>query len=421
MMNRMRTMQANFMKGFTGLMRPFQKRFEATGAEFGVKYQKMLMAMGRALGITQAILYIGMSLVLAVENFIHLVINVIMIVMYIILGFMIILFFMILPVFGLIIYTCQVIGNSPFGYLSGEVCGELCFDPKTPIRLKDGTIKAISDCKMGDVLEDGGIVEGVLLASGEKEPIFVLDGIRVSGAHLVWFEEKGDWIAAAQHPSSSLSMTKCDRLICLRTSTRNIPLHGLSKLWTFRDWEELPSNLPTSDTFWELLVSEILNQKPSSTMPQAHPLLRKTCQVMYKTGEGRSVGEVRIGDCIYSSQGFTTVTGIYKGKAEFGIKQDMTDGVWLQSMNQTQWTHPSVLEETEEQEGFHLTTESGCFWVQTNNFSGYVRDFTEVGAHNLFLTYNYTRSLLKKSLNREESCVSDSLLQVLLSSSQLIS
>lgn len=421
MMNRLRTMQANFMKAFTGLMSPFQKRFEATGAEFAVNYQKILMAMGRAFGITQAILYIGMSLVLAVENFINLVINVIMIVMYIILGFMIILFFLLLPVFGLIIYTCQVIGNSPFGYLSYEVCGELCFDPTTRIRLQNGLIKPIGECQVGDVLEDGGSVEGVLWASGEKEPMFVLDGIRVSGAHLVWFEEKQTWIAAAQHPSASLSMTKCHRLVCLRTSTRNIPLQGLSKLWVFRDWEELPSNLPTADAFWDVLVSQILNQKPSNSMPEAHPLLRKSCQVMFKTGEMRSVGEVKIGDCIYSSEGFTTVTGVYKGREEFGEGQQMTDGVWLKSIGETQWTHPPSSPKTEQQEGFHLTTESGCFWIQTNEFSGYIRDFTEVGAQNLFLTYNYTRSLLKKSFNREESCVSDSLSQVLLSSSQLIS
>lgn len=421
MMNRLRTMQANFMKAFTGLMSPFQKRFEATGAEFAVNYQKILMAMGRAFGITQAILYIGMSLVLAVENFINLVINVIMIVMYIILGFMIILFFLLLPVFGLIIYTCQVIGNSPFGYLSYEVCGELCFDPTTRIRLKNGTVKPIGDCQLGDILEDEGTVEGVLWANGEKEPIFVLDGIRVSGSHLVWFAEKGEWIAAAQHPSASLSMSKCNRLVCLRTSTRNIPLHGLSTVWFFRDWEELPSNLPSSDTFWDVLVSEILNQKPSMHTPEAHPLLLKSCRVMYKTGEMRSIGEVRIGDCIYSSQGFTTVTGLYNGRAEFGYNQEMTDGVWVKPLGQTEWAHPTFNGETTYQEGFHLTTESGCFWVQTKDFSGYIRDFTEVGAHNLFLTYNYTRSLLKKSFNREESCVSDSLSQVLLSSSQLIS
>jgi hypothetical protein len=146
MLNNLRTVQANFMKGFTSILDPVFKRFQTTGSQFGVTYQKMLSAMSRAMGITQAMLYIGMSLVMAVENFVHFVINVVVIIMWIILGLMILLFFLILPVFGLIVYTCQMIGNSPFGYMSQDVCGELCFDPETRMRMKDGTIKPLKAC-----------------------------------------------------------------------------------------------------------------------------------------------------------------------------------------------------------------------------------------------------------------------------------
>jgi hypothetical protein len=413
--NRLRVMQANFMKGFLNILNPFFQRFKTTGSAFGVSYHKMLSAMGRAFGITQAVLYLGMSLVMAVENFVHFVINVVMIIMWIILGLMILLWFLILPVFGIIIYTCQMIGNSQFGYLTKDVCGELCFDPATRIRMKDGTVKQLSECTLGDILEDDSVIEGILVASGKSEPMFVLDGIRVSGAHLVWNEDTQDWIAAAHHPRSSLSFQKCERLVCLRTSTRNIPLQGLQKKWTFRDWEELPSNLPSSDTIWDFLISEILNEKPSHVpTPKEHPLLKPTCKVMYKTGELRSIAEVQIGDCIYSSEGFTTITGIYKGTGEFHQDADMTDGIWRREILETEWKHPDVqTSHTSMETGFHLTTESGCFSIQTKNFSGYVRDFTEIGAKNLFLTYTYTRSLLKKSMNREESCVSVSSSQAL--------
>lgn len=417
--NRFRVMQANFLKGFMSILDPIFARFKTSGAEFGITYQKLLSAMGRAFGITQAILYIGMTLVITIENFVQFVINVVLIIMYIILGLMILLWILILPVFGIIIFTCQAIGNSPFGYLSEDVCGELCFDPSTRIRLQTGETKPLAECHVGDILEDGGKIEGILIASGEHEPVFVLDGIRVTGAHLVWSGEKEEWITVANHPSSVLSFQRSPRLICLRTSTRNIPLQGLMNQWTFRDWEELPSNLPLSDTIWEQLVSSILNAKPGSQgIPQEHPLLKHNCLVMYKTGELRSVSEVRIGDTIYSSEGFTRVTGIYKGEAEFGEGASMTDGIWLKEIIATSvgtsWKHPEhQAKATHLQPGFHLTTESGCFWMQTNDFSGFVRDFTEVGASNLFLTYNYTRALLKKSMNREESCVSVSLSQVL--------
>jgi hypothetical protein len=421
--NRLRVVQANFLKGFMSILDPFFARFKTSSAEFGVTYQKLLSAMGRAFGITQAILYIGMSLVITIENFVQFVINVVLIIMYIILGLMILLWLLILPVFGIIIFTCQVIGNSPFGYLSEDVCGELCFDPTTRIRLQSGIVKTLAELEIGDSLEDGSVVEGILVATGEQEPVLVLDGIRVTGAHLVWYDEKQEWIAVANHPSSRLSFQKSSRLICLRTSTRTIPLQGLSKEWKFRDWEELPSNLPSSDTVWDFLVSEILNKKPGpQEIPQEHPLLSQDCQVMYKTGEFRKIAEVKIGDRIYCSEGFTKVTGVYQGESFFEEGKSFTDGIWIKEPMNGTWKHQlSGKQEKQKKRGFHLTTESGCFWIQTKDFSGFVRDFTEVGASNLFLTYNYTRALLKKSMNREESCVSDSLSQVLSSCSQPIS
>jgi hypothetical protein len=370
--------------------------------------------MGRAFGITQAFLYIGMSLVLAVENFVHFVINVVMIVMYIILGLMILIFPLILPVFGLIIYTCQTIGNSDFGYLTEDVCGELCFDPETKVFLKDGTSKPIGACEIGDILEDGTVVEGVLTVSGKNEPIFSLDGIRVSGAHLVWYEEGGDYVPVCQHPSAKISFQTCPILICLRTSTRVIPLRGVRRQWTFLDWEELPANLPSSDAIWETLVQKILNRDTpvDSKTPSSIPLFDPSCKIQYKTGESRQISELRIGDSIYCSTGFTTVTGVYKGQADLDDETGWTDGVWLQALGDTVWKHPKASTgKTTFKSGIHITTESGCFWVETKNFSGFARDFTEVGVSNLPLTYTYTRKLLKKSLSREESCVSASLLQ----------
>ena len=419
--NKIRMVQATFLKGFERILDPFFKRFKGAGQEFGITYHKLLSAMGRAFGITQAILYLGMSMVLAVENFVHFVINVIMIILYIILGLMVLLFFMILPVFGVIIYTCQMIGNSPFGYLSKDVCGELCFDPATRVRLQDSRVLSIKNCRIGDVFEDGTRIDGILHVKGDKEAMFSLDGIRVSGAHLIWFEETQEWIPVAQHPRASLSMQPSPLLICLRTSTRNIPLQGLTRTWTFRDWEELPLNLPSSDTIWDFLVSEILNERePQSPTPTEIPLLKPTCEVLYQTGERRYISEVQIGDTIYCSKGFTKVTGIYKGEARFGKESPLTDGIWMQSLGQSDWNHPSEPSTGHPEAGFHLTTESGCFWIQTKNLSGFVRDFTEVGAHDLSLTYRYTRQLLKKSFTREESCVSDSLSQVLSSYSQPI-
>jgi hypothetical protein len=136
---------------------------------------------------------------------------------------------------------------------------------------------------------------------------------------------------------------------------------------------------------------------------------------MYKTGEMRPISQIQIGDILYSSEGFTRVTGIYTGEATFAEESLFTDGIWIKELGETRWKHPEgKLQGSSRSKGFHLTTEA-------KSFSGFVRDFTEVGTENLSLTYNYTRQLLKKSFSREESCVSDSLSQVLSSCSQPIS
>jgi len=419
-LDRIRLMIATLFDGFFKLLDPFFKRFQTTGNAFALNQMKFLSAMGRAFGITQAALYLGMSLVVSIENFIQFVIRVIMIIMYIILGLMILLWVLIIPVFALIIITCQTIGNSSFGYLAKDVCGELCFDPQTRVRLQGGAIKSIGECKLGDMFEDGTVIEGILRVKGDNEQMYSLDGIRVSGSHLVWNETQGEWMSVKEHPEATLSYAKCPILICLRTSTRNIPLTGLNTEWTFRDWEELPLNLPTSDTIWDFLVSEILNETaPTQPTPTEIPLLKPSCSVMYKTGEYRRLFEVQIGDIVYSSDGFTKVTGIYHGQAEF--VSDTTDGIWFKEHGEPKWRHPSFDSSKRAlEDGIHLTTESGSFWIQSENLSGFVRDFTEVGSQNLSLTYSFTRKLLKKSFSREESCVSDSLSQVLLSSWQPI-
>ena len=418
LLNRLRVMIAKVFDGFMKLLDPFFTRFRTTGNAFALNQMKILSAMGRAFGITTASLYLGMSLVTAIENFIHFVIRVVLIIMYIILGLMIFMWFLILPVFVVIIITCQTLGNSPFGYMSRDVCGELCFDPMTHVKLKGGIQKRIEQCQIGDIFEDGTVIEGILCVTGENEPIYVLDGIRVSGAHLVW--HKDEWIPVQQHPDALPSFSTCAKLYCLRTSTRNIPLQGLQSEWIFRDWEELPTNLPTSDTIWDFLVSEILNESaPTQDTPQEIPLLHPSCQVMFKTGEMRNLFEVSIGDTIYAKEGFTKVTGIYHGQASFS--SEVTDGIWFQGIGESSWNHIECpVSSSEVKRGIHLATESGSFWIQTKNLSGFVRDFTEVGVKNLPLTYSFTRKLLKKSFSREESCVSDSLSQVLLSSWQPI-
>ena len=192
-------------------------------------------------------------------------------------------------------------------------------------------------------------------------------------------------------------------------------------MWTFRDWEELPLDHPQADTLWDWLVHLILNKAagaiPSKrTIPEEDPLLGRACQVLYKTGEKRPLHMVQMGDELYSENGFTQVVGVYEGRARLSSDRGCSDGIWFREWMNEPWRHPTVTS-AQEQMGIHILTKSGSFWLETDTFSGFVRDFSEVGLDQLFLTYNFTQSLLKKSLSREESCARDFSLQDSLSSS----
>jgi hypothetical protein len=109
------------------------------------------------------------------------------------------------------------------------------------------------------------------------------------------------------------------------------------------------------------------------------------------------------------------VVGVYKGVADMRDASSFSDGVWLKTKMETNWCHPEFVERGNKVHGYHLITEAGSFRIEANGYSGYARDFTEVGSDQLYLTYSFTQALLKKSSSREESCVSDSLLQDFLS------
>jgi hypothetical protein len=413
-MNMFRTMRANMMESFQKIFDPIFERFLHTGIAFSQNFQRMLSAMKRIGGIAVSTLYLGMSLQVSIENFVKFVIRIVMIIMGILISMFILLFFALFPVLPVILGTVAALAAAGIGVAGA---GVFCFDPHTKVKLQDGTVKCIDRLTLGEKLEDGGEVEGVLRSTTSGEQMYSLYGIIVSGSHLVWSEESQDWIQVKDSTLANPVFQKPAHLVCLRTSTRNIVLRDIyGTQHVFRDWEELPLNIPEADTIWNYLVGKILATKDSQT-PQDDPLCGPRCCVLLQTGERVPISMIRIGDSIYSQDGFTKVVGIYEGHSNLLSSYSLSDGVWVQ--NKESWSHPQM-KQGSLQRGFHLVTLSGTFWIQSENHSGFIRDFTEVGLDNLPLTYSFTHALLKKSLRKEEICEPVSLSQVFLSYSQPI-
>jgi hypothetical protein len=136
------------------------------------------------------------------------------------------------------IKTMNSTWNGPPGQLV-RALGK-CFDPYTYIKLKDGTIKHMKDVNLGDVLEDGSLVEAVLTISNKKElqPFYLIKDeqleILVTGSHLVFDKEKNSFVKVENYSNAKLTDKVSDVFSCLITDTHRIPI-GNEIFW---DWED---------------------------------------------------------------------------------------------------------------------------------------------------------------------------------------
>jgi hypothetical protein len=139
------------------------------------------------------------------------------------------------------IITMKSTWNGPPGQLV-RALGK-CFYPDTQIKLLNGNVKAIKDIDLGDVLEDGSIVESVMKIDNKREniPLYVIkqagvngEDIYVTGSHLVFDNETKKFIKVENYKKATPSNFKTDWFSCLITSNHKI-LIGNELFW---DWED---------------------------------------------------------------------------------------------------------------------------------------------------------------------------------------
>jgi len=397
MFNVLRTLKANAMASFMKILDPIWKRFAKTGLLFAQNSQRMMSAMNRVGAIAMATLYMGIGIQTAIQNTVDFMVKVIIIIMNILVALVAIMFLILWPLIPFVILpTIDMLEAAGFGDRLGGLRSGFCFHPGTLITLKNADRVPIGSLKAGDRLWDGSEVEGVLRVDGSLELLYSIDSILVSGDHLVFDEERKAWIPVLHHSAAKHVVTRSKELICLRTSTRNIHLRGSSRIWRFRDWEELPDGY---DSQWDTIIYHLLNKeiKRTETPPTDYPMVGASCEILHATGEKRPISSIKIGDRIFGENGATRVTGVYKGTL---IPEDsFTDGLWVK---REKWGHIEPKPSGYLKPGYHLTTDSGTFWIDTKEFSGFVRDFTEVGVERISLTYPFVEAVLKKSVSEEE-------------------
>lgn len=139
------------------------------------------------------------------------------------------------------IKTMNSTWNGPPGQLV-RVLGK-CFSPNTHIKLLDGTIKTMQDVDLGDILQDGSIVQSVMKIDNKNEPVplYVIknsgvngEDIFVTGSHLIFDEKSKKFIKVENYSKASPTDFQIDWFSCLITSNHKIHI-GDEIFW---DWED---------------------------------------------------------------------------------------------------------------------------------------------------------------------------------------
>jgi hypothetical protein len=132
--------------------------------------------------------------------------------------------------------------NSTWNGPPGQMVRALgkCFHPLTSLKLKDGTIRHMKDICLGDILEDGSIVESVLKIDNKKNkiPFYLIKDenreIFVTGSHLVFDKSTNTFIKVEDYTNATKTNKCYEWFSCLITDTHNIPI-GNELFW---DWED---------------------------------------------------------------------------------------------------------------------------------------------------------------------------------------
>lgn len=233
-----RNMMQQMYSAFTSYLGSYFKKFHSSVFQLSRVVQHLRMAMGRMSAVAMSMIYAGISAFRSMINSIQVFIRVILIICTIMLAIIIILFFVLFPVIPMILSTLTAVVTIVVALgavMSSSIAGDaeskksgFCFEKGTrvPIRYKDGRLNAMPvECiRLGDELAfECGTVTAILELSPDHVDMFSLEGIHVSGSHLVETPSKS-WISVASDPRATPIPTTEKPLYCFNTTSHRIPV-----------------------------------------------------------------------------------------------------------------------------------------------------------------------------------------------------
>jgi hypothetical protein len=379
---------------FDSVLSSVQRRFLATFIELKSKFNLLFDVMGKIMAALTSVAMILIAILVSFTTMIQFALYVIAIIVGILIALMVIFAAFISPVSWLVFAGIAVVGIIAGAVTGAMVTSSFCITGDTSVIMSDGSSKTISSLKVGDLLGHGsGRVTACLrLRSKIPTSIYNIDGVKMTGAHMLQ-NDSGEAIYAKKHPRAFLQGVETN-FYNLNTTSRRIPVQTNNNgFLMLLDYEEIPENDLVGLAEWKKTVYEIINGVVSSS-PLADNTteagIRGDVKVFVSDCGLLPISQVEVGDEISTLHGFTKVVGVVEVLIDAGtpIYDGLTNGVWFFEPIKAIWIPLSssgkktiLLQETKM---YHLFTDKGTFLVNDT----LVRDFSEVGLHNLHKTYD---------------------------------
>ena len=404
-LNNIRTALARTNTQFSDYMNTHYLKYTNSIIETVKSYFYMRLAMGRFSAIVVSLLYMMISGFIFMGNMIQFGAKAIKIFLGILTGMMILLFPVLAPFSALIAAVTAIISGVIAGVV-GSIEASVCCDPKSSVKMADGSVKSLDTIQIGDCLLNPNSTEenkvlGILVADGSKTPLYEIDGVRMSGSHSI--EYNTTWILAKDHPEGLLGFP-LKELICLNTTRHIVPLIGKSmNIVNVSDWEEVSSL--QGQKAWIDWVHLSLNGTSISVAkyPTSTPLLSPSIQVTLESNKKVPIHTIKLGDRILSRNRYTTVKAIYTGVISVNhvpkTPEWISDGVWLCRYNFWATSYAGVqscIDGSVQLSGFHLITEDETFMIERDKTDILIRDFTEVGLSAIDQSYEMIQHFMNK-------------------------
>jgi hypothetical protein len=424
MINTIREIAQKLYNILLGFLDQYMRRFNAGVFEMSRVVQFLRMAMRRANAMVMSMLYTGITMFRGMLNTIQFVIKVILIICGILLAIIIILIFILFPVIPLILSVLGAIIATVLALvmvIAGEVANEassdrsgFCFAQDTRILVKkDGkeVLVSVKDIKIGDELGNScGKVTAVIQMDGKEVPLFNINGVHVSGSHLV-FGTDGQWKSVSKDERAKPIDNRSDILYCFNTTTHNIPVAASNGVILFRDWEELEDDDVKGQYTWNYIILKTLNKHSNYTKWEAGlksysdiPLAGSNIKVKTKDGFVEISKLVLFGSVLDRNGVEQRILGIVNAEVDdvsdingkwHTELYEYNDDAWIKGRSTVQKGDKSVC-------GITIITESGEFiiWDEDEKREKIVRDFTDIGHKEIHKTYPMVASRLRSDASQ---------------------